>query len=78
MELGMHNAAKLSLHLITIITLLDANQCRVAAKVLLDQCCTNKGLISWSLADTLGITASMGDKRTITTVEGTFSMTKSL
>jgi hypothetical protein len=46
MESGVRNAARLSLHTITIITLLDSKQCRVAAKALLDQCCTDKGLIS--------------------------------
>ena len=78
MEIGTGDAAKLSLHLITIITLLYTNQRRVAAKVLLHQCCTNKGLISWDLANALGIPASTGDERTFTTAVGTFSTTKFL
>ena len=62
MEIGVRDNAKLSLHPITIITLLDSKQRRVAAKALLDQCCTDKGLISWYLADTLGLVASTGDE----------------
>ena len=73
MEIGVCNAAKLSLHPITIIMLLDDKQFRVAPKVLLDQCCTDKGLISWNLPNALGIAASTGGERTFTTAVGTFS-----
>ena len=78
MEISVRNAAKLSLHPITIITLLDSKQRRVAAKALLDQCCTDKGLILWGLANTLDLVAYKGDKRMFTTTMGTFSATKFL
>jgi hypothetical protein len=58
--------------------LLDSKQCRVAAKALLNQCCTDKGLILWGLANTLDLVASTGDKRTFTTMAGTFSTKKIL
>ena len=78
MEIGVHDAAKFSLHPITIIPLLNDKQHRVAAKVLLKQCCTVKGFISWDLANTLGLLASTGDERTFTTVVDTFFTTKFL
>ena len=45
MEIGTENGDQ-SLHPITIITILDHSKKRVACKALLDQCCTDKGLIS--------------------------------
>jgi hypothetical protein len=78
MEIIVCDATKLSLYPITIITLLGDKQHRVTAKELLDQYCTDKGLISWDLTNTLGLVASAGNERTFTMVAGTFSTTKFL
>ena len=49
-----------NLHPITVITLPDKNQRRVACKVLLDQCCTDKGLISQELVEMLDLPMTKG------------------
>ena len=61
-----------SLHPITIITLLDKNQKRIACKILLDQCCTDKGLISWDMANMLGLPMTTNDTKVFTTANGNF------
>ena len=48
-------AKKENLHLITILTLPDKVNNRVACKVLINQCCTDKGLISWELVKPLNL-----------------------
>ena len=55
-----------------IITLLDDNQHRIAAKALLDNCCIDKGLISCDLVNSLGHPTFAGDTRIFTTAAGTF------
>jgi len=47
MEIIMHDTKKSSLHPHTILTLPDKDQQRIACKALLDQRCTNKGIIFW-------------------------------
>jgi len=44
-----------SLHPITDITLPEKDQKRIASKVLINQCCTDQGLISQNLASMLGL-----------------------
>ena len=73
MEVVMHDAKKISLHLITILTLLDKDQQRVACKSLLNQSCTDKGLTSWDIVQILGHPMSKGDKQTFTTTAGIFT-----
>ncbi len=67
-----------SLHPITIITLLASNQKRVACKALLDQCCTDKGLISWDMANMLNLPTSTSDSKVFATANGTFSSNATL
>ena len=74
----MCDAKKGSFHPITIITLPDKDQQRIACKALLDQCCTNKGLISWDLKKTLGHSTSKGDEKTFTTAAEIFTSDKVL
>ncbi len=69
----MRNPMIENLHSITIITLPDDKQHRVAAKTLIDQCCMDKGLISWNLVDALGHPTSAGDAIIFTITAGTFS-----
>lgn len=71
MDIGTCNTTG-NLHLVTIITLPDDKKHRVAAKALLDQCCTDKGQISWDLINTLEHPTSAGDTRSFTTAAGTF------
>ncbi len=62
-----------NLHPITVITLPDKNQKRVACKVPLDQCCTDKGLISQELVEMLDLPTTKGTPRIFTTAAGTVS-----
>ena len=62
-----------NLHPITVITLPDKHQKRVACKVLLDQCCTDKGLISQELVEMLDLPTTKGTPRIFTTAAGTVS-----
>ena len=66
------------LHPITIITLLDNDQKRVACKALLDQCCTDKGLISWDMAKMLDLPTTTGPPKIFATANGTFSSNEAL
>jgi hypothetical protein len=77
MEIGSKTDSQ-NLHPITIITLLDNHKKRVACKVLLDQCCTDKGLISWDMAKALNIPAIPSSPKTFATANGTFSSTEVL
>jgi hypothetical protein len=60
-----------NLHPITVITLLDKNQKRVTCKVLLDQCCTDKGLILQELVKMFDFLTTKGNPCTFTTAAGT-------
>jgi hypothetical protein len=42
------------LHPVTVITVIDKNGERLAASILVDQCCTGNGIICWDLAEELG------------------------
>ena len=66
------------LHPITIITLLDNKQKRVACKALLDQCCTDKGLISWDMAKMLNLPTTASTSKVFATANGTFSSNEAL
>ena len=57
------------LHPITIITLLDNDQKRAACKALLDQCCTDKGVISWDMANMLNLPTTTSDSKVFATNE---------
>jgi hypothetical protein len=61
-----------NLHPITIITVLDSNQKRVACKALLDQCCTDRGLISWDIANMLNLPTTTSDSKVFATANSTF------
>jgi hypothetical protein len=78
MESAMHDAKKSSLHPVTILTMLDKDQQIVACKALLDQCCTDKGLISWDLVQTLCHPMSMSDAWAFMATSGIFTMDKVL
>lgn len=78
MEIGIHKVITGNLHPIIIITWTDSEERRVATKALLIKCCTDKGLISQDLFNTLGHPTSMGDTRTFATAASTFSMNKIL
>ena len=67
-----------NLHPITIITLLDSNQKRVACKALLDQCCTDRGLISWEMANMLNLPTSSSDPKVFATANSSFSSNATL
>ena len=67
-----------NLHPITIITLRDSNQKRVACKALLDQCCTDRGLISWDIANMLNLPTTTSDPKVFATANGTFSSNATL
>ena len=66
------------LHPITIITLLDSNEKRVACKALLNQCCTDKGLISWVMEKMLNLPTKTSAPKIFATANGTFSSNKAL
>ena len=51
-----------SLHPITVIAAPDKEGKRTAAKILLDQCCTDQGLISFNFANKLGLPKLKADK----------------
>jgi hypothetical protein len=67
-----------SLHPITILTLLDKNKQRVACTTLLDQCCTDNGIISWKLAEMLDIPTHNSTPKTFITAAGTFTTDKTI
>jgi hypothetical protein len=67
-----------NLHPITIITLLDSNQKRVACKALLDQCCTDRGLISWEMANMLNLPTTSSEPKVFATANGSFSSNATL
>jgi hypothetical protein len=67
-----------NLYPITIIALLDNDQKRVACKALLDQCCTDKGLISWEMANMLNLLTTTSDSKVFATANGTFSSNEAL
>jgi hypothetical protein len=58
--------------------MLDKNKQRIASKALVDQCCTNMGLISWELAMMLQLPFVDGNPRTFITAAGTFTAHKML
>lgn len=78
MEIATDNVLSQSLHPITIITMLDKSKQRVASKALVDQCCTDTGLISWELAKMLQLPTIDGNPRTFITAAGTFTADKIL
>ena len=61
------------LHPITILTLLDKNQHRVACTTLMDECCTDNGIISWKLSKVLDLPIHNTTPKTFTTAAGTFT-----
>lgn len=67
-----------NLHPITILMILDANKQRIPCKTLLDQCCTDTGLISWELAKMLKLPTTEGNPHTFVTAAGTFTTKKML
>ncbi len=67
-----------NLHPITIITLLDSNQKIVACKALLDQCCTDKGLLSWDIANMLNLPTTSNNSKVFATANGTFTSNTTL
>ena len=73
MEIATNANKNLGLHPITILTLFNKNQERVACKALLDQCCTDTGLITWDLAETLSLPMTEGNPKTFVTAAGTFT-----
>ena len=75
MEIAAEVAKSKGLHPITILTLLNGSQERIACKALLDQCCTDNGLITWELAEMLNVPATSGEPRTFVTAAGTFTTT---
>lgn len=74
MEIIMQDAEKYSLHPITILSLLDKNQQRIACKVWLDQSFLDKCLISWDRINmlTAGYPTSKSNTRTFMTAAGIF------
>jgi hypothetical protein len=67
-----------NLHPITIIILLDKDNKRLACKALLDQCCTDNSLISWDMANMLGLPTTACEPKAFATANGTFSSNKTL
>lgn len=78
MEIAMDVKSSRGLHPITILTLLDKDKQRIASKTLLDQCCTDTGLISFELAKMLGLPTTDGNPRTFVTAAGMFTANKVL
>ena len=64
------------MHPITIPTLPDKDNNRVAYKVLIDQCSTDNGLISWELVNALNIPTFTGITKTFITAAGAFATNK--
>ena len=62
-----------NLHPITIMTLPDKNNKKIACKVLLDQCCIDKGLILLDLANMLDVPTSQGSPQTFLMAAGSFT-----
>ena len=73
MDIAVDAAKNKGLHPITILTLLDKNQERIACKAFLDQCCTDSSLITWELADMLELPMTNGEPRTFMTAAGIFT-----
>ncbi|KAL3787430.1 hypothetical protein HJC23_001827 [Cyclotella cryptica] len=65
-----------NLHPITIITLLNNRQKRVACKTLLDQCCTDKGLIFLDMTEMLSLPMVPSNPKVFAMANGTFSSTE--
>eukprot|EP00956_Cyclotella_meneghiniana_P018179 scaffold30078_cov44-Cyclotella_meneghiniana.AAC.3 len=61
-----------SLHPITVIAAPDKEGKRTAAKILMDQCCTDQGLISFEFAKKLGLSTRRADKDSYITAAGLF------
>eukprot|EP00956_Cyclotella_meneghiniana_P028617 scaffold67259_cov100-Cyclotella_meneghiniana.AAC.1 len=61
-----------SLHPITVVAAPDKEGKRIAAKILLDQCCTDEGLISFEFAKKLGLSTRRADKDRYLTAAGPF------
>jgi hypothetical protein len=76
----MHIISKTSteenLHTITILTLLDKNQTRIACTTLLDQCRTNNGIFSRELTKMLNVPTYNGTPKTFIMAAGTFTTDK--
>ena len=69
---------KKNLHPITVITLLNKDQQRIACEALLGQCCTDSGWITWELADMLGLPMTSSKTRSFITAAGTFATNDTL
>ena len=63
----INNTTSKGIHPITIITIPKKKNSQVAIKVLIDQCCTGKGLISFKLANTLGLSKDESQSRSFIT-----------
>ena len=77
----MHISSKIStkenLHPITILTLLNKKQTKIACTTLLDQYCTNNG-ISWELTKMLNLPTYSGTPKTFITAASTFTTDKTV
>jgi hypothetical protein len=78
MHIASKTSTKENLHPITILTLLDKNQKRIACTTLLDQCCTDNGIISWELTKMLNLPTHSGTPKTFITAAGTFTTDKTV
>ena len=78
MNINSKTASKTKLHPITILTVLDKNQHRVACTTLMDQCCTDNGIISWELAEMLDLPTHDTTPKTFSTAASTFTTDKTI
>ena len=78
MHITSKTYSKTNLHPITILTLLNKNQHRVACTTLINQCCTDNGIISWELARMLDLPTHNTTPKTFITAAGTFTMNKTV
>jgi hypothetical protein len=78
MNIISKTSSKTNLHPITILTIPDKNQHRVACTTLMDQCCTDNGIISWELAKMLDIPTHNTTPKTFITAAGTFMTDKTV
>ena len=76
MDIISKTSTQTKLHPIIILTLLDRNQQRIACTTLLDQCCTDNGIISWELVKTLDLPAYNSTPKAFITAAGTFTSDK--
>ena len=65
-------------HPITILTLLDSSNHRIACQTLLDQCCTDNGIISWKLVKMLNLPTHDSTPKTFITAAGTFTTDRTI